>query len=175
MAQHIVFMCKHALSGPSLWHLLSSKAEVRNSQPGCFLTCTAYGRFHGADGQATEFQLKADWAFPLQQEPEDWDVNPATEDLPLEEVLQEAAAVRAEHLRGVYAFIGSCKLVAALLQCWASPYEQRLRICALQCDVSCSVLPSYSMPKPCRLTSLSYLKMGARIHPCICHHMTFQM
>ena len=59
------------------------------------------GRFFGADGQATEFQLKPDWALPLQDGPEDWDVNPATEDLPLDEVLQEAAIVRANHIQGI--------------------------------------------------------------------------
>lgn len=37
---------------------------------------------------------------PLQEVPEDWDINPATEDLPLDQVLAGAAAVRREHLAG---------------------------------------------------------------------------
>ncbi|KAL3151956.1 hypothetical protein ABBQ32_001081 [Trebouxia sp. C0010 RCD-2024] len=55
-------------------------------------------RFQGLDGQVSEFELKPNWCLPLHEVPEDWDVNPATEDLPLDQVLAAAAAVRREHL-----------------------------------------------------------------------------
>ncbi len=58
-------------------------------------------RFQGLNGQIAEFQLKPDWTLPLQEEPEDWDINPATEDMPLEQVLADAAVVRQEHLEGM--------------------------------------------------------------------------
>lgn len=60
----------------------------------------AHDRFQGLNGQVSEFQLKPDWALPVQEEPEEWDINPATEDLPLDQVLSDAAAVRREHLEG---------------------------------------------------------------------------
>ncbi|KAL0026343.1 hypothetical protein WJX79_000820 [Trebouxia sp. C0005] len=55
-------------------------------------------RFTGLNGQASEFRLKPNWTLPLQEEPEDWDINPATEDLPLDQMLANAAAIRQEHL-----------------------------------------------------------------------------
>lgn len=57
-------------------------------------------RFQGLDGQVSEFELKPNWCLPLHEVPEDWDVNPATEDLPLDQVLAAAAAVRRAHLAG---------------------------------------------------------------------------
>jgi len=43
----------------------------------------------------------------LQEEPEDWDINPATEDLPLDQILANAAAMRREHLEGACTFMSS--------------------------------------------------------------------
>ena len=60
------------------------------------MTC----RFQGLDGQVSEFELKPNWCLPLQEVHEEWDINPATEDLPLDQVLAAAAAVRHEHLAG---------------------------------------------------------------------------
>lgn len=60
------------------------------------------GRFTGLNGQASEFRLKPNWTLPLQEEPEDWDINPATEDLPLDQMLANAAAIRQEHLEGAW-------------------------------------------------------------------------
>lgn len=57
-------------------------------------------RFQGLDGQVVEFELKPNWTLPLQEAPEDWDINPATEDLPLDQVLAQAAVLRREHLAG---------------------------------------------------------------------------
>ena len=64
--------------------------------------CVVCTRFHGLDGHAAEFQLKPSWTLPLSEAPLDWDVNPATEDVPLEDVLAEAAAVRQGHLEGTW-------------------------------------------------------------------------
>ncbi len=61
---------------------------------------SGYGRFTGLNGQVSEFRLKPNWTLPLQEEPEDWDTNPATEDLPLDQILANAAAMRREHLEG---------------------------------------------------------------------------
>lgn len=57
-------------------------------------------RFPGEDGQVTELELRPNWRLPLQEAPEDWGVNPATEDLPIDQVLAAAADVRREHLAG---------------------------------------------------------------------------
>ena len=57
-------------------------------------------RFPAGDGQVSEFELKPSWRLPLQEAPEEWDLNPATEDLPLDQVLAAAADVRREHLAG---------------------------------------------------------------------------
>lgn len=57
-------------------------------------------RFPGEDGQVSEFELRPNWRLPLQEAPEDWDNNPATENLPLDQVLAAAADVRREHLAG---------------------------------------------------------------------------
>lgn len=48
----------------------------------------------------SEFELRPNWCLPVREVPEDWDVNPATEDLPLDQVLAAAAAVRRDHLAG---------------------------------------------------------------------------
>jgi len=61
---------------------------------------SGFGRFTGLNGQISEFRLKPNWTLPLQEEPEDWDINPATEDLPLDQILANAAAMRREHLDG---------------------------------------------------------------------------
>ena len=57
-------------------------------------------RFPGENGQVSEFELRPSWRLPLQEAPEDWDINPATEELPLDQVLAAAADVRQEHLAG---------------------------------------------------------------------------
>ena len=61
--------------------------------------CDKY-RFPGEDGQVTELELRPSWRLPLQEAPEEWDINPATEDLPIDQVLAAAADVRREHLAG---------------------------------------------------------------------------
>ena len=48
----------------------------------------------------SEFELKPGWRLPLQEAPEEWDLSPATQDLPLDQVLADAAAVRQDHLAG---------------------------------------------------------------------------
>ena len=73
-------------------------------------------RFQGLNGHLVEFQLKPDWTFPLQDEPEDWDVNPATDDLPLDRILADAAVVRREHLEGSAMSPCSLQLAVQLFQ-----------------------------------------------------------
>lgn len=87
---------------PSCMQMLSVQQRV--------VTCSDAGRadcsfclthrFSGEDGHVSEFELRPSWRLPLQEAPEDWDINPATEDLPLDRVLAAAAAVRREHLAG---------------------------------------------------------------------------
>ena len=48
----------------------------------------------------SQFELRPNGRLPLQEAPEDWDINPATEDVPLDQVLATAADVRREHLAG---------------------------------------------------------------------------
>ena len=85
----------------------------------------ARDRFQGLNGQVSEFQLKPDWTLPVQEEPEEWDINPATEDLPLDQVLSDAAAVRREHLEGANTAMPSlcCHICQSRVSVSAATYQ----------------------------------------------------
>ena len=67
---------------------------------GADYTSFVWSRFQALDGQVSEFELRPSWSLPLQEVPEEWDINPATEDLPLDAVLAQADTARREHLAG---------------------------------------------------------------------------
>lgn len=79
--------------------MLPGQSPISQLDSDCSLV-SGCGRFTGLNGQVSEFRLKPNWTLPLQEEPEDWDINPATEDLPLDQILANAAAMRREHLEG---------------------------------------------------------------------------
>ena len=64
------------------------------------MTCVLC-RFQGANGQQVEFKLKPQWTLPQQADLDDWDINPASIQLPEAEVLADATFIREQHLDGM--------------------------------------------------------------------------